>query len=148
MPDIVNEIISNKILTTAVVSWFSAQSIKIILAFFKTGKLDLRLIMSSGGMPSSHTAFVVAMAVAVGLDRGFDTIYFAIASVLSMVVMYDATGVRREAGKQAAAINIVVKHLGEQVIKLDKALKELLGHRPIEVFFGFLLGIIVAMLLN
>jgi len=128
-------------------SWFIAQCIKIFLDFAQTKKLSLKLIMSSGGMPSSHTSFVVAMAVSVGLHEGFDSTFFAISAVLSAIVMYDATGVRREAGKQAAAINVLANSLGESVIKLDKALKELLGHRPIEVFFGAILGIVVAFIM-
>jgi len=133
-------------LLSAVLSWAAAQLIKIIIELIKTRKFNLSLIISSGGMPSSHAAFVVGLTTAVGLIEGFNSTYFAISAVLSLVVMYDASGVRRAAGNQAAVINTLVSNLENTGIKLDKKLKELLGHSPIEVFCGAILGIIVALI--
>ncbi len=138
------ELISNRILWVSVASWFAAQLIKILIELWKNKKLDARLLMSSGGMPSSHTSFVIAMSMSVGIEVGFDSAMFAICAIVSMVVMYDAAGVRRAAGKQAEVINMLVHSLENTGIKLDKKLKELLGHSPIEVGAGGILGILVA----
>ena len=140
------QVSQNKMLLSAVLSWAAAQLIKIIIELIKTRKFNLSLIISSGGMPSSHAAFVVGLTTAVGLIEGFNSTYFAISAVLSLVVMYDASGVRRAAGNQAAVINTLVSNLENTGIKLDKKLKELLGHSPIEVFCGAILGIIVALI--
>lgn len=139
-----NELFNNKILWVSIIAWFAAQLIKILIEFIKNRKIDLRLMIGSGGMPSSHTAFVVAMTMGVGIQRGFDSPLFAIAAVISMIVMYDAAGVRRAAGKQAEVINMLTTSLENQGIQIDKKLKELLGHSPIEVFAGGILGIAVA----
>ena len=136
--------IKNKIFGLCILSWFTAQAIKIIVCFFRTKKIDLRLFFSSGGMPSSHSAFVSCLTMAVGLKDGFDCDLFAVCMVLSLIVMYDASGVRRAAGKQAAVINDIVENIEGLGIKIDAKLKELLGHSPIEVFGGAILGIIIA----
>lgn len=137
------EIAENFPLWTAIISFFAAQFIKIIKEFIKTKKINLYLLMGSGGMPSSHSAFVAAMSTAVGFREGFDSSVFAIAAVISIVVMYDAAGVRRAAGKQAEVINKLVENIENQGVILDKKLKELLGHSPIEVFVGAALGIVI-----
>lgn len=147
MSEVLTQVMQNKILLSAVVSWAIAQIIKVIIGLVKTRKFNIALFISSGGMPSSHTSFVVGLATAVGLTEGFNSPLFAISSVLSLVVMYDAAGVRRAAGKQAAVINILVSNLENTGIKLDKNLKELLGHSPIEVAGGAILGIVVALVL-
>jgi len=95
----------NVTLWTAVLAWFVAQMIKVMIDFAKTKKIDASLLYSTGGMPSSHTAFVCAMTTAVGLYTGFETSLFALCCVFSLVIMYDAAGVRRAAGEQAAIIN-------------------------------------------
>jgi len=142
------QILANHILIVAIFSWFVAQVIKILLEFWRTKRIDLKLIMSSGSMPSSHSSIVTAASVSIGIRYGFDTPLFALSSVLSMVVMYDASGVRRAAGKQAQVINMILDSAENIGIKLDKKLKEMLGHSPIEVFAGSLLGIIIAIWLN
>lgn len=147
MIDVLTQIMQNKVLLSAVVSWAIAQIIKVIIGLVKTRKFNISLFISSGGMPSSHSSFVVGLATAVGLIEGFNSHLFAISSVLSLVVMYDAAGVRRAAGKQAAIINILVSNLENTGIKLDKNLKELLGHSPIEVAAGAILGIAVALIM-
>ena len=110
-------------------------------------KFNLRLITSSGGMPSSHSSFVTSLATLVGLEKGFNSTDFAIVVVFALIIMYDASGVRRAVGKQAAILNQIVDdvHHGKH-IKQDK-LKELIGHTPVEVWMGAILGIVVALVM-
>jgi len=131
---------------TAVVSFFIAQITKISVEFYRTKRVDIFLIISSGGMPSSHSAFVTAMATVVGIREGFSSSIFAVAAVISIVVMYDAAGVRRAAGKQAEVINKIVENIENQGVVLDKKLKEILGHSPVEVFMGAVLGIAIGLI--
>jgi len=145
---ILGELRTNSVLWAAICSWAIAQLIKILIELKKTKKINFALIISSGGMPSSHSSFVTAMATSVGIYEGFYSPIFALSAVFSLVVMYDAAGVRRAAGHQAAAINMLFKLFEDQGIKLDKNLKELLGHTPVEVAAGAILGILVAALLR
>ena len=139
----IDQIIYNRILWTAVFSWFIAQFIKIVIELIRTRKLNLFLLFSSGGMPSSHTAFVVAAATAVGIKEGLDSTFFAIAAVIAIIVMYDAAGVRRAAGKQAEVLNRLISTLDDPDVLIDQKLKEVLGHNPLQVIAGAVLGIIV-----
>jgi len=145
--DILGELRSNNVLWPSVYSWAIAQFIKILIELKKTKKINTALIVSSGGMPSSHSSFVTAMTTSIGLKEGFNSSIFALSAVFSLVVMYDAAGVRRAAGYQAAAINMLFKRFEDQGIKLDKKLKELLGHSPVEVAAGAILGILVAIVI-
>ena len=142
------EIFNNKIIQTSALAWFVAQLIKIIIDCIRNKTINPALIVSSGGMPSSHSSFVTSLACAVGFKEGFGSSYFAIAFVISMVVMYDASGVRRAAGKQAEVLNIFISNFEKHGIKIDSKLKELLGHSPIEVFAGAILGIVIAIIMN
>ena len=144
MMNFFTEIISNQILITAIVGWFAAQIIKIIVDIFRYRKLDWRLLFATGGMPSSHSALVVSMTTATGLSQGFDSAVFAVATVFAFVVMYDAQGIRRQAGTHAYILNIIIKTIENPKINAEKALKELLG----QVLGGAILGIIVALLMN
>ena len=148
MKNFFTEIISNQILITAIVGWFAAQIIKIIVDIFRYRKLDWRLLFATGGMPSSHSALVVSMTTATGLSQGFDSAVFAVATVFAFVVMYDAQGIRRQAGTHAYILNIIIKTIENPKINAEKALKELLGHTPFQVLGGAILGIIVALLMN
>lgn len=139
------EIGANSVLWTAILGWFVAQVIKFILVLISSKSLDFGRLVGSGGMPSSHSSIVSAMAAAVGFERGFDSIEFAICTVVAFVVMYDACGVRRSAGQHAKILNGILQKDGEQT---TKALKELLGHSPLEVFAGALLGIIIAAIVH
>jgi len=134
------EISANYALWIALLAWLAAQLLKIIFEFIRVKKIRLDLIMSSGGMPSSHSSFVVAVATAIGRIEGFDSLMFALAAIVSLIVMYDASGVRRAAGNQAAVINMLLDSIENTGIKLDKKLKEMLGHSPIEVAAGAVLG--------
>ena len=141
------EIINNRIIQTSALAWFVAQVIKIIIDCIRNKTINPALIVSSGGMPSSHSSFVTSLACAVGFEEGFSSSYFAIAFVISMVVMYDAAGVRRAAGKQAEVLNIFIENFEKHGIKVDSKLKELLGHSPVEVLAGAILGIVIAILM-
>lgn len=145
MRDGFGEIMSNTTLWAAILAWAIAQLLKVVIEIFRTHKINLSLFVSTGGMPSSHTAFVVALTTAIAMVEGLNSPIFALASVLSLVVMTDAAGVRREAGRHAALMNEIIANLEDSGIVLDKKLKELLGHSPLEVFAGAVLGIIVGL---
>jgi hypothetical protein len=126
----------------------SAQVIKVLTEYGRTKKWRKNLLTSAGGMPSSHSALVAALTVSIGFHYGTDTAVFAATAVISFVVMYDAAGVRRAAGKQAEAINMLFSKLEGQGVRLDTKLKELLGHSPVEVLTGAALGVLIAVLAN
>ncbi|WP_396425165.1 divergent PAP2 family protein [Lactococcus cremoris] len=143
-----SQILHNQILLTAIVSWALAQLIKIGIELIRTHRINWQLVFATGGMPSSHSSLVVALATATGLRQGFESPLFAIATVLAFVVLYDAQGIRRQAGNQARIINRMLQNVENAGIKVDKNLKELLGHTPIQVVGGTVLGIIVALIMN
>lgn len=130
----------NPCLWAGIISWAIAQFTKIILVFIKEKRFDATRIVGSGGMPSSHSSLVMALTISIGKYNGFHSPLFAVSLIMSLVVMYDAAGVRRAAGKQAAIINSLLIERSDE--KKEK-LKELLGHTPLEVFAGAFLGIIV-----
>ena len=137
------ELLSNKPLIAAIIAWALAQLIKVILDSVFSRKLSLKSLVASGGMPSSHSSLVSALTTVIAIQYGLESAYFAIAAVLSMVVMYDAFNVRRAAGEQAKAINKIFKALMENnFIADEKAMKEILGHSPLQVLAGFFLGLI------
>lgn len=142
------ELINNHSLIVACVAWVLAQGLKVIVEVIKHKRLDFSRLIGSGGMPSSHTAFVVSLAVAIGRQSGFDSAVFAVAAGFAIVVMSDAAGVRRAAGKQAAVLNRIVKDMMENGKPFDHvALRELLGHTPVQVMAGALLGLAVALIM-
>lgn len=147
MHEIMSSIVANHTLRVSLLAWLIAQVLKVIFSIISVGKVDLTRLVGAGGMPSSHSALVMALAVSVGQDAGWDTPLFTIALVFAFVVMYDAAGVRRAAGKQAEAINQIINDIyrGEQISQ--ERLKELIGHTPVEVLAGALLGIIIAFIL-
>ncbi len=135
-------LLDNHVLRVALLAGFLAQGIKLILSLIQTGKLNLRVLVSSGGMPSSHSALVTALATGVGRTSNWNSNEFAIAATFAFIVMYDAAGVRRAAGKQARVLNIILEELfSEKPYLSEERLKELLGHTPIQVFAGAALGI-------
>ena len=144
MPDSFTALLSNRHLLTALVAMAIAQVLKVLFNRWRTKSWTTALFFSTGGMPSSHSALAIALATSIGLNEGFGTPLFAISAVLAMVVMHDAAGIRRAAGKQAEAINFLFSKLENQGIKFDIKLKELLGHNPIEVFAGAILGLVIA----
>lgn len=126
-----------------------AQTVKIVSKLISTGRLDLRLLSKTGGMPSSHSCCTAGMAFSVGLIDGFNSVTFAIAFCLAMIVMYDAAGVRRTVGVQARILNQIVSELFSDHPKLSSArIKEFLGHTPVEVLVGAALGTAIAYIFN
>jgi hypothetical protein len=140
-----NDLLANRILWTTIGAWAIAQLMKPALEFLETHRWNWGLWFSSGGMPSSHSALVCSAMLSLGLFHGFDTPAFALAVAVAMVVVYDAAGVRREAGKHAERINIVFEELFSGQPISEKQLKEVIGHTPTEVIAGVLLGIATAL---
>ncbi|MEW5758791.1 MAG: divergent PAP2 family protein [Candidatus Omnitrophota bacterium] len=137
----------NEILITTIIAWAVSQGIKIILGIFREKKFDFRWILSPGGVPSTHASGVAALATSSGLILGFDSGYFAIASILALVVMFDAQGVRHAAGKQAQILNKIMEDVHFKRKIHEERLRELLGHTPFEVFLGAFIGILVAIII-
>ena len=137
----------NPILLAALTAWFIAQVSKVFIEFFTLRRWNWALVFEAGGMPSSHSAMVSAVALSIGLQIGFDTAIFAISAMLAMIVIYDATGVRRESGRQAVLINSIINELSKGKIPQQAKLKEVLGHTPGEAFSGLALGLTIAVVL-
>lgn len=136
-----SQALQNDVLAISILAGFTAQGMKLVLTFFQTGKLDLRVLVQAGGMPSSHSALITALATGVGIKLGFDSVEFAIAAIMAFIVMYDAAGVRQAAGKQARILNKMIEDLfTEKPQYAEKRLKELLGHTPVQVIAGAVLG--------
>jgi acid phosphatase family membrane protein YuiD len=140
------DLLANRVLMAALIAWSLAQIIKLPLNYALRREWDWSLIFSSGGMPSSHTALVTGMSLGVGLQEGFASPLFAVAGVVAMIVIYDATGVRRHAGDHARVLNLMIDELLTGHPLAEKELKEVLGHTPREVIGGVLLGALVAYL--
>lgn len=134
----------NTPLWAALLAWAIAQVLKIILTLIEDRRFDASRIVGTGGMPSSHSSFTMALSFSVGKYYGFGSPLFAIALIFSFVTMYDAQGIRRAAGKQAEILNMLILH---HQIPTGEKLKELLGHTPLEVAAGAVLGIAVGLLL-
>lgn len=170
--NVIRVLTGNHIINVGVASWFSAQILKTIFTLIATKKLDLERLVGSGGMPSSHSALVISVAIGMATKMGFDSPEFGLSLAFAAVVMYDAMGVRRAAGEQAKVLNKMIFEFsffapfkkGEEdsgedksweedgegqdsdsPALADKGLKEVLGHTPLEVLGGCLLGILVAM---
>lgn len=129
---------------TSIIAWAIAQVTKTAIAGFKEKRINFRRLVGTGGMPSSHSAFVTSLATGIGVVDGWDTTIFALATVFALIVMYDAAGVRRAAGKQAQILNMIVADINKNDFQPVR-LKELLGHTPVEVFVGALFGILYAL---
>lgn len=138
---------------------FFAQFVKVPIGYIATRRFDWSLLTSTGGMPSSHSAAVTSLATATALVSGLQSPIFAVATIFAIITMFDATGVRRQAGEQAAVLNKLVTDFQtfvneakqwqqQEEQQKQRKLKELLGHKPIEVFFGALTGIFIALLLH
>ena len=134
----------NKALIAGLIAWLLAQVIKMPLDYFRTRRWNWALLLTTGGMPSSHSALMTATVFAVGLYYGFDDPLFALGVAITMIVTYDAAGVRRQAGIHAQRINVVFGELLRGHPISEKDLREVLGHTPLEVMGGILLGLIVA----
>ena len=143
---VIHTIFGNYVLLCSMLGWLSASSAKVVILFVREKRLDLRKFFSSGGMPSSHSATVSSLAAAVAKTDGIGSTAFAISFMFAFIVMYDASGVRRAAGEQAKILNQLIDNFSEnKPVYMKKNLKEIIGHTPLEVIVGALLGILIAL---
>jgi len=142
---VLNHLLANDVLVVSVLAWSLAQLSKLLIFLMREGKLQVRYLASAGGMPSSHSALVTAMAARVGMNYGVESGIFAVAVLFAAVVLYDAAGVRRAVSHQARILNRMLEEVIEYQRFSEKRLLELLGHTPFEVFVGLLLGLITAL---
>lgn len=140
------QILKNKVLITSLIAWVVAQTIKVCLGVIREKKFNFKWFIDTGGMPSSHVSGMMSLATSVGFVCGFYSYQFAIALVMALIVMFDAQGVRRSTGKQAIILNKILDDIywGKKIE--EKKLKEFLGHTPIEVFAGAVIGILIAII--
>lgn len=128
------------------VTWFCVQTFKVLWELATTKKFNFKRIIGAGGMPSSHTAIVVSITTMVGRIQGINSVIFAVSLIFSLVVMYDACGVRRQAGKQARILNDIVNTPGLTTVQVREKLVEALGHTPLQVIVGAIVGFTAGML--
>lgn len=145
--NIFNQITNNKCIYVPVLLWLAIQVFKVITDLIRNKRLNVKRIIGAGGMPSSHSAVVTSLSVLIGKEYGFDSGVFAISLIMAFVVMYDAAGVRRAAGKQARILNKILDTPGLSVEEVQEKLVEALGHTPVQVFVGAVLGILVGILI-
>lgn len=143
MQDIAH-ILDNRVLLVALIACFIAQALKLLIEVVKNQKLNVRVLVTTGGMPSAHSALVTALAAGIGQTVGWASPEFALATVFAIIVMYDAAGVRQAAGKQARILNQMIAELFDEKHEFSQdRLKELLGHTPVQVIAGSALGITI-----
>ena len=149
MNDIV-QILSNKVITTGATGWLIAQLLKTVIFAVVNHNMNWERLIGDGGMPSAHTATVTSMAMALGFECGFGSPIFGLAFFFAIIVMHDAMGVRLETGKQAKVINEMIQmleRLDSNALTPEETLKELVGHTPLQVAAGLLLGIVISTVL-
>jgi acid phosphatase family membrane protein YuiD len=137
-------IFHNYVLIAALIAWSLAQIIKVPIEYLRNHTWDWALLIRAGGMPSSHSSLMIACTHAIGLHQGFNSPLYALAVAISMVVIYDATGIRRQAGIHAALINAMIRDLAAGHPLKQEQLREVLGHTPLEVLAGMFLGIVIS----
>ncbi len=142
----IETIVQNKFIYIPVLLWLIIQTEKVIIDLIKNKRFNFKRVFGAGGMPSSHSAIVTSLAVLIGKEYGFDSGIFAISVIFAFIVMYDAAGVRRAAGKQAALLNKIIETPGLKFEQVQEKLVEVLGHTPFQVFVGALLGIMVGLI--
>lgn len=148
MREIFIEISQNKVFIITLYAWIIAQAIKVAIGVLHQRRFDFRWLVGTGGMPSSHTSGATCLAAILGLEYGFNSPFFALAASFAIVVMFDAQGVRRATGKQARILNKIMDDIYWRGRASEGRLRELVGHTPVEVLAGALLGIGVAILLH
>lgn len=144
---VVLEILSNRYVQGGFLAWAIAQALKVILTLIISKEFDSSRMWGSGGMPSSHSSTTCALMMMIGFSEGFDSALFALAFAFSAIVMYDAAGVRRSTGKNAAVLNRLIDRLANDGTFDEEHLKELVGHTPVQVLAGALLGILIGTLM-
>ena len=135
-----------KYLIVPIAVWFCKQLFKVIWDLVATHKFNFKRILGAGGMPSSHSAVVTSLATMVGKDNGIDSAIFAVSAIFACIVMYDAAGVRRAAGKQAKILNKIVETPGLTNLQVQERLVEVLGHTPTQVIVGAIIGVVVGLI--
>ena len=143
----INDLLANTVLWIAVACWAAAQVLKLILYSLHSRRLEIERLFGAGGMPSSHTSTVCGLTVAVARIYGLQSPLFTLSLVMACIVMYDATGVRRAAGEHAKVLNQLLVSESESMTPSQKALKEFLGHTPLEVLGGAILGVILGLVM-
>jgi len=142
-----SNILNNQVLLVALIACLVAQLLKLLVELTKDRKFNLRTLVTTGGMPSAHSALVTALAAGVGQTMGWASPDFAIATIFAIIVMYDAAGVRQAAGKQARILNQIIDELFQEGKEFNEdRLKELLGHTPFQVIVGSILGVLISWL--
>lgn len=144
--DEVQNFFGNKYIAIPILLWLAIQSFKVAWDLITTKKFNFKRILGAGGMPSSHSAVVTSLATLIGKSEGFDSPMFALALIFACIVMYDAAGVRRAAGKQAQLLNKIINTPGLSGLQVQEKLVEVLGHTPTQVFVGALIGIIAGVI--
>ena len=139
-------LIQNKYIVVPLLLWFFIQLYKVIYDLITTKKFNFKRILGAGGMPSSHSAVVVSLATLIGKYDGVNSSIFAVALILACVVMYDAAGIRRAAGKQAKLLNKLIETPGLTGVEVSERLVEVLGHTPVQVFVGALIGLVAGLI--
>ena len=134
-------------IVAVVMAWFLSQTFKVIRGILTQGRFNFRWLFDTGGMPSSHSATVAALATSAGLYYGFRSMPFLITTVFTVITMFDAAGVRRAAGRQASVLNKMIEDLYQKGQVPEGRLKELLGHTPVEVFAGAFVGIVISLII-
>ena len=151
MNDFITQALHNRILITGLFAWLCSQVLKLIIHLIVNRKLVVERLFGDGGMPSSHSATVSSVAAATGMVCGWSSPEFAIAFIVAVIVMHDARGVRQETGKQAKVINDMIElfeAMGKGSITPEQTLKEFVGHTPMQVAVGCVLGIVIGILMN
>lgn len=141
--NIFEDLINNKCIYIPMLTWLGIQIFKLLYDLITTKRFNFKRILGAGGMPSSHSAVVMSLSVLIGKAEGFESALFAMSLMFSFIVMYDAAGVRRAAGKQAKLLNKIIDTPGLSGIEVTERLVEVLGHSPVQVFVGALIGIII-----
>ncbi|WP_008308051.1 divergent PAP2 family protein [Leptolyngbya sp. PCC 6406] len=142
-----NNILQNRVLIVALAACLLAQVLKVVVELVQHRKVNLRVLVGTGGMPSSHSALVTSLACGIGQTLGWNSPFFAATTVFAVIVMYDAAGVRQAAGKQAKILNQIIDELFSEKPEFNEArLKELLGHTPVQVIAGSVLGLVISFL--
>lgn len=141
--DTIGEVFSNKYIYLPLLIWFCIQLSKLIVDIIKTKKFNFKRILGAGGMPSSHSAVVCCLAMLIGKEYGFGSGIFGLSWIFACVVMYDAAGIRRAAGKQAKLLNKIIETPGLTSLQVQERLVEVLGHTPVQVFVGAIIGVVI-----
>jgi uncharacterized protein len=140
-------IVTSKIFYISIIAWIIAQGMKVLIYYFRYHKINFRLFVGSGGMPSSHSTLVSCLATTIGLEAGWNSPVFLLALGMAMVIMTDAAGVRRAAGQQAKILNEIMDNMSQSKPFSQQRLKELIGHTPVQVLVGAFIGVVVGLAL-